>query len=395
MGVGVSVGVTVGVAVGVPVGVPIGVPVAVGVDSGVAVGSGVIVGSGVSADGFISEIESSQDVEVIDYMAIDVRLMVDGSEVQPDGAVMVSFSDIPLATEEGGYVGIAHLGDGSVEGVSGSDSTQEASIGADHFSVYVLYSTSGKAKKADGSVLSDADTAKLQNFIDYVEMLTNYDIYANTFSTTTHVDGNMIVGKLAKNPNGKAWVENIKTTNLADKSENGSYIGTIEGKNGSYESIDGMTVVIGDDSYLHRNNSWDQGNLNSPAAIIDANDIGKGKQYKDLDAALDKAGIDKELIDTDKVLDQISDVAEQARNINTDIRKRYGGELSSYELLDAASKNLKDFEDGSIMAINLDTVDLNDKDIMKKLSELINKNDNRIPIVINVNFQKNGNFSDL
>ena len=187
---------------------------------------------------------------------------------------------------------------------------------------------------------------------------------------------------------GKAWVENIKTDNLADKSENGSYIGTIEGKNGSYGSIDGMTVVIGDDSNFHRDGANDQGNLNSPAVIIDADDIGKGKQYENLDAALDKAGIDKELIDTEKVLDQISDVAEQARNINTDIRKMYGGELSSYELLDAASKNLKDFEDGSIMAINLDTVDLNDKDIIKKLSELINKNDNRIPIVINVNFQE-------
>ncbi len=221
-------------------------------------------------------------------------------------------------------------------------------------------------------------------YIEYISKLVNYDIYANYFSTTTHVDGNMIVGKLTKNSQGKAFIENIKATQLADTSKNGSYIGTIDNKDGSYASIDSMTVVIGDDSFFHRDGASDQYNLNGSAVIIDSDDIGAGRTYTSINAALAKANIDSSLINTSSVLAALAKAAESVSSLGNEVGTSTAN-MSITEVLAVAKKNITSFSKNSVMIININASDLNSNEVMNGLAALANANQNRIYIVVNVN----------
>ncbi|MBP3505302.1 MAG: Cna B-type domain-containing protein, partial [Lachnospiraceae bacterium] len=142
----------------------------------------------VSAASAVAEIEATQGIEILDAVAFDVVLIVNGEEVQPDGSVVVSFYDVGIESEEGSTVGVAHMSDdGSVENIGESDSTESVSVEANHFSTYVVYTTkiSGTYSASNGVTTSSGDTLACFDF----------HVFANTFSSNYfgHVNGNFAI----------------------------------------------------------------------------------------------------------------------------------------------------------------------------------------------------------
>ena len=140
----------------------------------------------ISADSAVNLIEQSQGVEVLDAMAFDIVLVVDGQEVQPDGSVVVTFTDIPLASEDYA-VAVAHIGDGGIENIGTGDKSS-VSVEADHFSEYVLYTI----KKVNGSYVPSNGVTTKDN-----ENMACFDfhIFANYYSGNYngHVNGNFAI----------------------------------------------------------------------------------------------------------------------------------------------------------------------------------------------------------
>ena len=146
----------------------------------------------VSADSAVNLIEQSQGVEVLDAMAFDIVLVVDGQEVQPDGSVVVTFTDIPLASEDYA-VAVAHIGDGGIEN-TGTGDKSSVSVEADHFSEYVLYTI----KKVNGSYVPSNGVTTKDN-----ENMACFDfhIFANYYSGNYigHVNGNFAIRNIEGN----------------------------------------------------------------------------------------------------------------------------------------------------------------------------------------------------
>lgn len=146
----------------------------------------------VSDDAVVEAIENSKEVVVKDVKAFDITLIVDGKEVQPDGSVVVTFSDIAMDTDNG-VVEVAHVADsGNVE-IMGNGSSNEASAETTHFSVYVLYSVDiektnvikAAYESAGNVVMTTADGQKVP--------LAAFDfhIFAKTVTSGSHINGNI------------------------------------------------------------------------------------------------------------------------------------------------------------------------------------------------------------
>ena len=146
----------------------------------------------VSDDAVVEAIENSKEVVIKDVKAFDITLIVDGKEVQPDGSVVVTFSDIAMDTDNG-VVEVAHVADsGNVE-IMGNGSSNEASVETTHFSVYVLYSVDiektnvikAAYESAGNVVMTTADGQKVP--------LAAFDfhIFAKTVTSGSHINGNI------------------------------------------------------------------------------------------------------------------------------------------------------------------------------------------------------------
>ena len=117
-----------------------------------------------------AEQSTEGDEEVIDAVAVDITFLnASNEEIQPEGAVSVSMVPYtPLETTETSTTEVIHKDDsGSVETVGNADvSASGAEFSAEHFSIYVIKSTSDPAiatyifHDADGNSIS---TQKVKN----------------------------------------------------------------------------------------------------------------------------------------------------------------------------------------------------------------------------------------
>ena len=117
-----------------------------------------------------AEQSTEDDEEVIDAVAVDITFLnANNEEIQPEGAVSVSMVPYtPLETTETSTTEVIHKDDsGSVETVGNADvSASGAEFSAEHFSIYVIKSTSDPAiatyifHDADGNSIS---TQKVKN----------------------------------------------------------------------------------------------------------------------------------------------------------------------------------------------------------------------------------------
>ena len=117
-----------------------------------------------------AEQSTEDDEEVIDAVAVDITFLdANNEEIQPEGAVSVSMVPYtPLETTETSTTEVIHKDDsGNVETVGNADvSASGAEFSVEHFSIYVIKSTSDPAiakyifHDADGNAIS---TQKVKN----------------------------------------------------------------------------------------------------------------------------------------------------------------------------------------------------------------------------------------
>jgi uncharacterized repeat protein (TIGR02543 family) len=117
-----------------------------------------------------AEQSTEGDEEVIDAVAVDITFLdANNEEIQPEGAVSVSMVPFtPLKTTETSITEVIHKDDsGNVETVGNADvSASGAEFSVEHFSIYVIKSTSDPAiakyifHDADGNAIS---TQKVKN----------------------------------------------------------------------------------------------------------------------------------------------------------------------------------------------------------------------------------------
>ena len=168
----------------------------------------------VSADSSIAAIEETNDVTVKEALAFDVVLLVGGEEVQPDGSVVVTFSDVPLSVEGSDTLGVAHIADnGSVEATNGG-STESVSIEANHFSLYVVY-ISEKYTPHNGVTTSNGEGLACFDFHVFANIYTsNYGGHINGNFAIKDIRGN-VVGDF--NPNNSDKIDASKMVFYVEK----------------------------------------------------------------------------------------------------------------------------------------------------------------------------------
>ena len=140
---------------------------------------------------------------------------------------------------------------------------------------------------ANGEELTDEEKKSVEDLLASLAKVDNFVIYADTYSSSTHIDGNIAVNEYSNEQTKKEWVWNPETqqTDIIEKQQD--YLETIKGTGSNYSYIgsskaeDGMeigsydnqgtatnvaTLIVGDPDIKIQNN-------NGKAEVVDLSDV--------------------------------------------------------------------------------------------------------------------------
>ncbi len=118
--------------------------------------------------------DENTEIDKSNFLAYDITLKLDGQEVQPDGEVTVSFTNVPFAAGENEEIVVAHLMDAPAESsaantisafraISGATSAEIASglsMKTTHFSIYAVCVLKKHYKELQSEAEAETDPAK-------------------------------------------------------------------------------------------------------------------------------------------------------------------------------------------------------------------------------------------
>lgn len=346
-------------------------------------------------------------------------------EITPDtdaAATTESNTEVPETKES------ADISNGSSDndnsGVENSTDTN-ADVGQD--ATNTDPETNSEQSVTDGTVIDEQVLEEARQSIDSLledmAKVDNFVIYADSYSSSTHIDGNIAVNEYSQKDNEGNVLGHSSLEDLKGTGDNYSYIGFTSSKDGLtiqvYENqgegtkpaTNVATLVVGSDNINIQNNNAKAEVVNiSDVKLSDLNDPEKKAEVKAaLETALEERNIDAEKfldeIQIEKNLNAIAKQGERAQEAVDKIwedNKKTSDADTSRRVAEAATEIVRAMAEEEVIkeAIIVFDVDVNaltnnsDNKLADQIAELVRVNkDIGATIVINMVIPEDGNLN--
>ena len=235
--------------------------------------------------------------------------------------------------------------------------------------------TENKVVTAAGAVIDEAKAEIVNKFLEEIEVTDDFVVYADEYSTSTHIDGNIAVNELNSD------IQAIKTDNVTEGEDTYSYIGESNGNDVQVLQGSSSTVLV-------HGSEIDVNNKNGGSTTVDLSDVDVNNT-EELKEVLAESGIDsEEFAEEIQINENLSDIAEAGEKLNEQIQAN-DGELKNEDAVAAVNDMLDNggLSQGDIAVINIDATKLSSQgDVQNYLQTLFSTNANvGATIIVNLN----------
>ena len=341
--------------------------------------------SGGSSNDDNSEVENSTDANA----------NVNRAETNTDAGVNQPVAGVP-ETNNGGA---AH---------SGSETNSEQPV------------TNGTV--VDEQALEEARQS-IDSLLEDIAKVDNFVIYADSYSSSTHIDGNIAVNEYSQKDNEGNVLDHSSLEDLKGTGDNYSYIGSTSSKDGltiqvydnqgegTKPATNVATLVVGSDNINIQNNNAKAEVVN--ISDVDLSNLDDPEKKAEVKAALETA-LEERNIDAEKFLDEIqieknlNEIAEQGERVKGAVdkiwedNKKASDVDTSRKVAEAATEIIRAMAEEETVkeAIIVFDVDVNaltnnsDNKLADQIAELVRVNkDIGATIVINMVIPEDGNLN--